>query len=458
MTNWNRLFIRQGFMVQEKEQNVFICCKETEKNMSFLLESLDKLSAEYRFEKEMLTMLSPAVPEADWLYCVDFKQRGGGEWAGFRQGKEEPKIKELDTYIAGVIRQLNRLGLHTAYCCDGHEQRNPAIGFAEWVNMEKASKALHAAGVSKFLVRNRNIKMAVPRQQLLDVAENLNNIEKEWLDEEAAFIKKQLFLHQLEQCLSINGESGNEEKIRAFVTQQLTPYIDNITADHAGNILAQKVCGTGQGPVVLLNAHLDTVDCIEGDRKIIKEGSVWSSSKGILGADDRAGVAVLLEVARRLQEFQFNGKVKFIFTVEEEIGLIGAKSVDDYFLWDVDAAFVVDRRGSGDIVTSCGGYESFCEESYGVFLEEAAKKQGLTGWKCTKGGSSDTRIWASHGIQSVNLSAGYQNEHTSAETLDTKACYETVQLLIGVLQHARDLHRLIRQIKRPNQIRIRSVQ
>ncbi|MFK2825333.1 M20/M25/M40 family metallo-hydrolase [Bacillus sp. B190/17] len=447
MKNWNRLFIRQGFMVQEQSRNVWICWEESEENMSFLLESLRTLSIEYTFEHGILSILSPAVSEEAWLRCMGARYRGTGEWPWFHSGKEEPKIKEIDTYMSGMVRQLHRLGLPVIHCNGGRGRRRPVIEFASWVDMEKASSVLQAAGLSKILVRNRQINISVSRDQLLNITEKLNNVQKEWLNEEAASMKKQLFLHQLEQCLSINGESGNEDEIRQFVVEHLHPYVDVVAVDRTGNILAQKVCGTGQGPVILLNAHLDTVDVIEKGREIIKEGAIWSSSKGILGADDRAGIAVLLELAQRLHEFQFNGKVKFIFTVEEEIGLIGARSVDDYFLWDVDAAFVVDRRGTGDIVTSFAGYEPFCAESYGTFIEETAKKQGLTGWKCTIGGSSDTRIWASHGIQSVNLSAGYHNEHTPSETLDTDACYGTLQLLIGVFQEARELNRVIRRIK-----------
>ena len=108
-------------------------------------------------------------------------------------------------------------------------------------------------------------------------------------------------------------------------------------------------------------------------------------------------------------------KIKFIFTVEEEVGLVGARNVDDTFLWGTDAVIVVDRRGTGDIVTSCEGDIPFCEEAYGKFIEQAAIEAGLSGWKCTQGGSSDTRTWAEHGIQSVNLSAGYHYEHSGAE-------------------------------------------
>ncbi|WP_075981816.1 M20/M25/M40 family metallo-hydrolase [Bacillus massilinigeriensis] len=448
MKDWNRLFIRHGFMVEEKSLRVFDCIGETEKNMDFLLEGLEKLSIQYSYENDTLTINDEPISEDRWIKCLDFKFRGRGEGLWFRPGQEEPKIRELDTYIAGVIRQLNRLGLHTNICCDGHEKTRPSIGFAEWVEMDKVSRVFQAIGIGRFFIRNRYIRFNIERKDLLDLAEKLKAIQKDWLMEEIDFIKKQLFLQKLDTCLSIKGESGSEERIREYVMDTIKPFVDYITEDRYGNILAETSYGTGQGPTILLNSHLDTVDIFEDGRVIFKEDGTWSSSNGILGADDRAGVAVLLELAERLQTIRFNGKVKWIFTVEEEIGLNGARNVDEYFLWGTHAAIVVDRRGNGDIVTSCGGYFSFCDERYGEFIEEVARNNGMEDWKCTSGGSSDTRIWASHGIQSVNLSVGYQNEHTSAETLDTDACYRTVKLIEGIFQSTRELNNVLRTIQR----------
>ena len=118
---------------------------------------------------------------------------------------------------------------------------------------------------------------------------------------------------------------------------------------------------------------------------------------------------------------------------------------------DVDAAIVVDRRGSGDIVTSCGGYIPFCHSSYGAFFENVARGEGISGWETTKGGSSDTIIWAQHGIESVNLSAGYRNEHTSQESLDVEACYNTAKLVKGVFKNTTALKQVLRDIKREHQ-------
>ncbi|MGG4489729.1 M20/M25/M40 family metallo-hydrolase [Metabacillus idriensis] len=448
MKNWNQLFISQGFMVEEKAANTFSCIKETEENMLFLLESLEKLGVIFTYEIATLEVFSPVVAESEWLDAVDFKYRGRGEGLWFRPGQEQPKIKELDTYISGVVRHLNRLGFNTMSCCDGHERRMPSVIFEEEVEMEDVVKVLVATGIKKVFTRDRKATLAISRLQLLDVALKLAAFQQSWIKEDLEFIKKQYFLLQLEECLSINGESGNEETIRQYVVDKMKPHVDFVTVDKKGNILAQKNCGTAQGPVILFNAHLDTVEEIYDGRMIEKNGAIWSSSEGILGADDRAGVTILLELIQRLDHLKFNGKVKFIFTVEEEVGLVGARKVEEFFLWDVDAAFVVDRRNKTDIITSCGGYIPFCHHSFGKFVEESAISQDLEGWKCMKGGSSDTRIWASHGIQSVNLSVGYQNEHTDAEILDTDACYNTLQLLIGIILQHRELRRVLRLIKR----------
>ena len=214
--------------------------------------------------------------------------------------------------------------------------------------------------------------------------------------------------------------------------------------------MAEKTYRSGNGPTILLNAHLDTVYELEPNRTIMKDGAIWSSSEGILGADDRAGVAVLLHIAEHLFNSSFSGKVKFIFTVEEECGLVGARQIDEYFLWGTDAAIVVDRRGKGDIVVSCGGYIPFCDEAYGKFFEDVAKAEDLSGWASTNGGSSDTRIWAEHGIQSVNLSAGYGNEHTEREFVDVSATYGTAKLIKGVFEKTRELREVLRGIERKN--------
>lgn len=448
MKTWNQLFIRQGFMLEEKSPNEFICANERKENVEFLLKRLDMANVDYTFCDDVLTIASPPISQKQWLEAVEFYQRGVWEAIGV----EEPKVFELDTYMSGVIRELNRLGLRTVSCCDGHDQRRPYVSFDGQTNMEKVMQLFHALQVHVRLRPSRfpEVVFLTKRERLLDLAEQMRKVQVNWLEQGEQYIRKMLFLHTLEELLSISGESGNEHHIRTVVYEKLAPYIDHITIDRYGNLLAQKTCKSGNGPTILLNAHLDTVESFAPGRTIVKQGAIWSSSKGILGADDRAGVAVLLEIAKWLEASSFNGTIKFVFTVEEECGLVGASKLSEYFLWGVDAAIVVDRRGTGDIVTSYGTTQPFCDIRYGQFFEQVAYDAGLTGWKCTAGGSSDTRIWAQHGIQSVNLSVGYECEHTDDETLDTNACYETVRLIQAVLTQSREFDRMLRDLRVTN--------
>ncbi|TAA72745.1 M20/M25/M40 family metallo-hydrolase [Planococcus salinarum] len=448
MQNLNRLFIRHGFLIEEIGEGRFDCLKETEENMKFLKETLDELFVAYSSVHGLLKIEERELDEELWLRAVDFKFRGRTEMLQFGPGVDIPGIKNFDTYMAGVIRQLNRLGLSTTSCCDGHEKKLPGISFTRETDMATVVKVLTVIGLPNIHIRNHSVSIRVPRIQLLDAAEALNTFSPEDLEKGMEELKKRSFLMELESCLSIDGESGDEDDIRDWVRSKLVNHADSLEMDHKGNILAVKVYGRGKGPVILLNAHLDTVYSFDEGREIIKDGNIWTSSSGILGADDRAGVAILLETLKRLDATNFNGTVKYIFTVEEEIGLLGAKAVDANFLHDVDAAFVIDRKGKGDIVTSCGGYEQFCDESFGKFIEETASNYGLAGWKCTAGGNSDTRIWASHSIQSVNLSAGYYHEHSADEYLDVEGCLGTVELLLALFKEAGTMRRIVRKVER----------
>ena len=63
------------------------------------------------------------------------------------------------------------------------------------------------------------------------------------------------------------------------------------------------------------------------------------------------------------------------------------------------------------------------------------------------GGRSDTLIWAQQGIQSVNLSVGYQNEHTSEEELNINDAFATANLLKKVFLHVDLLKSALRGIR-----------
>ncbi|TMV49587.1 M28 family peptidase [Paenibacillus mesophilus] len=383
---------------------------------------------------EQLQEVSESV-WADALQAVSFQiERRGGECL-VDPTEEELPLADIDLYMRGVARWLNELGIHTFHCCDGHGRRTPIVGLLTQPTFEqlKLLRAIAPEGMT-IHTRGKTIRFECSnnRELLLQLAERLYEI----LADDSALVRyeAETFKHSLLQWLNIPGESRREAPIRQALRGRLRHIADDLFVDRAGNVCAAVYCG--QGPTVLLSAHMDIYEALEEGRQIVQEGTVLRSTAGILGADDRAGITIILEIVRNVRRTGFSGTLKIAFTVEEEIGLVGSRKLDPLFLADVDAAIVVDRRGTRDIVTSCAGIIPFCHESYGLLFERAGVMAGMDDWRVTEGGSSDARILAeTFGIPSVNLSAGYRNEHTERESVDYLAAYETVMLIKTVLHH-----------------------
>lgn len=235
---------------------------------------------------------------------------------------------------------------------------------------------------------------------------------------------------QLIKLLNIHGVSGDETAVRNYLKPILTDMMDRVVTDSYGNLLAEKIIGSGDGATILLSAHMDTVRGVQADRKILESNGVFTSDKGALGADDRAGIAIIMEVLRNVEKLSFEGTIKVAFSREEEIGCVGVKKIDPRWYEDVDLAIVVDRRGNRDIVTGC--YSAFCSDAVGKFFEEASAMQDMN-WKACEGGISDATVFSAEGIHSVNLSAGYMNEHTEREFVVFEDMKDTVRLMLQAL-------------------------
>jgi tripeptide aminopeptidase len=94
----------------------------------------------------------------------------------------------------------------------------------------------------------------------------------------------------------------------------------------AGNLLA-RINGRYERSI-LLCAHLDTVEQAAPIEPVLVDGGWENANDAILGADNKAAVAVLLEVARRCTIEGSPVGIELLFTVAEENGLLGAKAFD----------------------------------------------------------------------------------------------------------------------------------
>lgn len=227
--------------------------------------------------------------------------------------------------------------------------------------------------------------------------------------------------------------SGKESIVRNYLEGVLRKLKMDVTIDRYGNLLAKKTYGNACGQTVLLSAHMDTVSYIEADKTISFDGKQFKAygeegHQTILGADDRAGIAIILEVLENL--INFNGTIKVAFTVNEEEGCQGSLKMDEYFYNDVALGIIVDRRGNRDIVVANG--MAFCCDEVGDFMMDVS---GLIAddYKCVEGGISDAKVFSERGLNCVNLSCGYYNEHTDNEYLVLKDMTDTVKLIIHAL-------------------------
>jgi tripeptide aminopeptidase len=157
---------------------------------------------------------------------------------------------------------------------------------------------------------------------------------------------------ELLRLLRIDSESKQESRLAAYVRAELERIGARVEQDSAGrafggdcgNLIA-RLDGTVQGPALLFNAHLDTVAPGKGVKPRIEEDAISVDGSTVLGADDKAGVAALLEGLRIAVEQKLpHPPLEFIFTVAEEIGLLGAKQLDTSAL-QARLGFVFDGSG-----------------------------------------------------------------------------------------------------------------
>jgi tripeptide aminopeptidase len=101
------------------------------------------------------------------------------------------------------------------------------------------------------------------------------------------------------------------------------------TGSNIGNIhVALPATGGGAGTPIFLNAHLDTVPPDGPVEPEIRNGIVVNRRDTILGADNKAAVAVMLEAFARLASGAPHAGVELVLTPMEEVGLRGAKAFD----------------------------------------------------------------------------------------------------------------------------------
>lgn len=136
------------------------------------------------------------------------------------------------------------------------------------------------------------------------------------------------------------------------------------TGSEVGNLIV-KIPGTVPSSPLFFCAHLDTVGPCENPNIIYENGIFKTDGRTILGADDKAGIAILVEVAKVLKENHFPyPPLEFLFTTCEEIGLLGAKNLN-LELIDSKEGMVLDSKSPQVVINGAPSSFKFTIEIIG---------------------------------------------------------------------------------------------
>lgn len=188
-----------------------------------------------------------------------------------------------------------------------------------------------------------------------------------------------------------------------------------ITKDYDVKVGNGYVYGEGDIPVMLI-AHLDTVHTTQPFKIYFDEEQTTLWSPQGIGGDDRCGVYSIMEILKTHKPY-------VLFVEDEEIGSVGArKAINKIEIPNVMFLIELDRRGNNDCVFyDCNNKDfknyisSFgFKENYGTFTDIMVLSEN----------------W---GMASVNLSIGYNCEHTLAETINIKTMQKTIDKVKNIL-------------------------
>jgi len=330
----------------------------------------------------------------------------------------------------------------------------------------------------------------------------------------------------LKSLMDCYGVSGSEEKVRALITKEIKPYVDNIKVDRSGNLIAQQ---KGVKPTVMLAAHMDEVGLVAdnialngrisiskigyvqnitlvGQRvyietkgkkpiqgvitteglsqgadveempaddelfvdtgltkkelakigvrtgsymNLIQENVTLGNKKIICGkaVDDRVGCYILIELIKKCKKLIKN-EMYFVFTIQEEMGMYGAKT--SAFELEPDWAIAIDvtdvddyERESATILLGKGptvtvkDSDMIGNKCINEWLEKISKKKKIPiQFDVSDAGTTDAlSIYFSRGgVPATVVGTPVRNMHSTVGIVHADDIDNTVKLLLELFK------------------------
>ena len=172
----------------------------------------------------------------------------------------------------------------------------------------------------------------------------------------------------------IESPSGREDELAHHLMGALSDLGLEATRDGAGNVLG-RWDGRGRGAPFLLGAHMDTVTPCENVAPVVEGGIVRAGGDTILGADDKSGIAQILEMIAVVEERGLSHPpIEALFTAGEEVGLRGAKGLN---IGELRAswAVILDHDQIDEIVVCAPSHDQLRAVVHGKAAHAGAKPE-----------------------------------------------------------------------------------
>jgi putative aminopeptidase FrvX len=255
----------------------------------------------------------------------------------------------------------------------------------------------------------------------------------------------------------IRGTYQNEENISNEIQHQLKEMGISFEVKPHNQILATIPGTVADAPTVLLAAHMDT--CAPTSAEAIRTNGrrIYTDGTHILGADDRAGVAEILEGVRTVLEKNLpHPEIKLLFTTGEEVGLRGASSLKPEEISNRPTlGYVMDSLGIEDLHLSNDNMTLVNPESISYrfspedpLVQVALRSMADAGVKprllhapimIGAGTDANTKALNSGLIRSLAIGAGEHDVHTMLEYVRVKDLAYAAKEIVGFITHACDL-------------------
>ncbi|MGL1932751.1 MAG: M20/M25/M40 family metallo-hydrolase [Desulfotalea sp.] len=137
------------------------------------------------------------------------------------------------------------------------------------------------------------------------------------------------------------------------------------TGADCGNLII-NFPGNGQGKPIMLACHMDTVQ--PGENILVsRDGDIFTSAgETILGADDKAGIAAIIETLNIIKDNNWQHKpIELVFTTCEEIGLLGAYHLD-YTKIESRLGIALDSSTVNTVITNAPSANRFTITVHGL--------------------------------------------------------------------------------------------